>query len=421
MGACFSLNTKPPRLQTRSSFRPVELLNGRYQVIEKLGMGSTATVYLAKDFKESGVVAIKKIERGRKVDLYIEREVLLHWSLSHPNVIGFREVFVSGEHLCIVLDYADGGDLVDFMNKHGNLSEQETRVIFRQLIEAVSYCHSKEVVNRDIKLENILVSYNNGKTTVKLADFGFSKFADDNVKTLLGTLGSCAPEILKYATKKSEYDGKKVDIWCTGVCLFRLLFGRTPFDQDTATCQKSDNNNPEVVKRKDQKDHVQRIIDCDLKIPTERQVQAGSSKETTVPVSEACQEILRGILSLEQERWSLDQIRQSEWFTGGEEQESPRPVRHAETPTPTPESQASTTGMQTEQEIRMVLQDARFSMRNKLSTMRVGTLGKISEVPSEFSNPQSPDRRTQSLTNQSVTRRVMLRARADIIEGSMTP
>lgn len=426
MGACFSAKAKAPKLHTSTSVRNVELLNGRYQVVKRLGSGSTATVFLAKDVKHGGFVAIKKIERGWKISEYVEREVLLHHSLSHPNVIAFREVFVSGEHLCIVLDYANGGDLVDYMNKHGSLSEDEIRVFFKQLIAAMTYCHSQEVVNRDIKLENILVSHNDGKITVKLADFGFSKYANDNVKTLLGTLGSCAPEIFNYADRK-VYDGKKVDIWSSGVCLYRLLFGKMPFEEEE---NHADATPEECMKYS--RDHAQRIMDCDVVIPTERTVQTGPSKQVTVPVSETCQAILKGILALQENRWSLEEICKSDWMRDGEEEGDGNGNGNGDvhdeslsTPESAPVANVrSKSGecWQTKEEIKMVLHDARFgSKSHKRASMRVGTLGKISEVPSELSNPESVERRAFSLTSQqSVSKRVLSRVRAEQ-DGSMTP
>jgi serine/threonine protein kinase len=105
------------------------------------------------------------------------------------------------------------------------MPEQEIRFLFKQLVSALAYCHSRNVAHRDIKLENILL--NEEKTMVKLIDFGFSTCIpnEKKVKLFCGTPSYMAPEIVS----KKEYSGPPADIWALGVLLFALLCGRFPF------------------------------------------------------------------------------------------------------------------------------------------------------------------------------------------------
>ena len=127
--------------------------------------------------------------------------------------------------ICIVTEIASNGELYDYIIHKKRLSEREARHIFKQIIAGIHYCHSNNVVHRDIKVENILLDHNG---RVKLADFGFSTFfaPGELMDTWCGSPQYCAPEL--YLAKL--YEGPDVDIWSLGVVLYVLVCGYLPFD-----------------------------------------------------------------------------------------------------------------------------------------------------------------------------------------------
>ena len=110
-------------------------------------------------------------------------------------MVKFYETFESNNHILIIMEYISCGDLLTFVRKRTKLSEKIAKFIFRQIIEALQYIHSKNVIHRDIKLDNILIDLNN---TIKLCDFGFAKVINKDAKTYTkcGTPCYIAPEIL---------------------------------------------------------------------------------------------------------------------------------------------------------------------------------------------------------------------------------
>lgn len=165
----------------------------RYQKLQDINAGAFGFVQLALDVETNEKVAIKFLvsappaspakharhgsclqERGRNISKYVEREILNHRSLIHPHVIAFKGVFLTPKYLAIVLEYAPSGDMFHHVSAKGGLSETEARWYFQQLIVALDYCHRRNVVNRDIKLENTLLD-GNRVPLLKICDFGYSK------------------------------------------------------------------------------------------------------------------------------------------------------------------------------------------------------------------------------------------------------
>ncbi|XP_061343949.1 serine/threonine-protein kinase SAPK3-like [Gastrolobium bilobum] len=198
----------------------------RYEPLKDIGSGNFGVAKLVKDKKTGELVAVKYIERGTKIDKKVQREIINHRCLRHPNIIGFREVFLTPTHLAIVMEYAGGGELFDRVNDAGRISEDEARFFFLQLICGVSYCHSMQICHRDLKLENILLD-GNPAPQLKICDFGFSKsaFLHSRPKSTIGTPAYIAPEVFL----RKEYDGKLADVWSCGVSLYVMLFGAYPF------------------------------------------------------------------------------------------------------------------------------------------------------------------------------------------------
>ncbi|MED6157845.1 Serine/threonine-protein kinase srk2a [Stylosanthes scabra] len=199
----------------------------RYEPIKDLGSGNFGVAKLAKHKITGELVAVKYIQRGKKIDENVQREIINHRSLRHPNIIRFKEVFLTPTHLAIVLEYAAGGELFERICTAGRFSEDEARFFFQQLISGVSYCHSMQICHRDLKLENTLLD-GNPAPRLKICDFGFSKSAllHSQPKSTVGTPAYIAPEVLS----QKEYDGKIADVWSCGVTLYVMLVGAYPFE-----------------------------------------------------------------------------------------------------------------------------------------------------------------------------------------------
>ncbi|KAK9799366.1 hypothetical protein WJX73_002909 [Symbiochloris irregularis] len=205
----------------------MDTATSRYELIRDIGSGNFGVAKLMRDKQTAELVAVKFIERGDKIDKNVERELINHRSLLHPNIIRFKEVFVTTTHLGIVMEYAAGGELFDRIVKAGRFSEDEARYFFQQLISGVEYCHSEGVCHRDLKLENTLLD---GRTAprLKICDFGYSKsnVFDSQPKSTVGTPAYIAPEVLS----RKQYDGEIADVWSCGVTLYVMLVGAYPFE-----------------------------------------------------------------------------------------------------------------------------------------------------------------------------------------------
>ncbi|ORX56830.1 kinase-like protein [Hesseltinella vesiculosa] len=152
------------------------------------------------------------------------REVQLMEVLDHPNVVHLYETMETADSLYLVMEYVPGFNLDEHLQKrHGSLHEDEARLIFRQMVTAVDYIHSRWVVHRDLKAPNVLLKTNG---EVKLADFGLgNRFGLQRLRTMCGSMLYYSPEIIC----EQKYIGPEVDCWCLGVTLFRMTAGFEPF------------------------------------------------------------------------------------------------------------------------------------------------------------------------------------------------
>jgi serine/threonine protein kinase len=186
-------------------------------------------------------VAIKKFKNFNEDTSDINEELRVMEELHHENLIKLisvrqnalytRKNGLSYRCFAIVLEYAAGGELFDFVAETGRFSEKIARTYFHQMMNGIHYMHEKGYAHRDLKPENLLLS---DTFVLKIADFGFScllKGRDGSgvLKTRLGTEGYMAPEILS-----KEYDGRKVDIFAAGIILFIIYSGNPPFERATA-------------------------------------------------------------------------------------------------------------------------------------------------------------------------------------------
>jgi len=269
----------------------------RYTKIADLSSGSFGFVQLARNTETGELVAIKFIERGDRVNRYVEAEILNHRMLRHPHVIEYKEVFVTSEYICIAMEFASGGSLFTYVQRAVRLKEAAARWFFQQLIIGLDYCHRRGVVNRDIKLENTLLQMVQGLPLplLKICDFGYSKAHFMSApKSKVGTLAYMAPEIIK-AT--GNYDGKKADIWSCGVMLYVMLFGQYPFETQAA-------GGPKLEADRRIRTMMDRITNMQWSIP------AG------VDISEECRDLLcRMLVRDPDKRITMAEIHQHPWFT----------------------------------------------------------------------------------------------------------
>ncbi|KIJ41968.1 hypothetical protein M422DRAFT_229485 [Sphaerobolus stellatus SS14] len=209
---------------------------GEYLLLQTLGEGEFGKVKLGLHSIWGEEVAVKLIRRGN-VDnplrmSKVEREIEVLKLIKHPNIVRLYDVIETDKYIGIILEYASGGELFDHILAHRYLKEKDACKLFAQLISGVSYIHSKKIVHRDLKLENLLLDRHRN---VIITDFGFANHfehrADDLMQTSCGSPCYAAPELV---ISEGLYVGSAVDIWSCGVILYAMLAGYLPFDDDPA-------------------------------------------------------------------------------------------------------------------------------------------------------------------------------------------
>mmetsp|Transcript_18816 Transcript_18816/g.32119 ORF Transcript_18816/g.32119 Transcript_18816/m.32119 type:complete len:375 (-) Transcript_18816:784-1908(-) len=266
----------------------------KYSLVNPLSSGSFGFVHLYRNIETGEQVAIKFIERGDRVNKYVEAEILNHRMLRHPHVIEFKEVFLTDTYICIAMEYATGGNLFSYVQRAVRLKEPAARWFFQQLVIGLDYCHRKGVVNRDIKLENTLLQMVQGLPLplLKICDFGYSKAHFMSApKSKVGTLAYMSPEVLN---SKGTYAGNLADIWSCGVMLYVMLFGQYPFESPS---QGPVQQNQRVSTM------MARILQVQWTIPSD------------VPISAECRDLLSRMLVLDPtKRLTMQQITEHPWF-----------------------------------------------------------------------------------------------------------
>uniref|UniRef100_A0A668UL38 non-specific serine/threonine protein kinase n=1 Tax=Oreochromis aureus TaxID=47969 RepID=A0A668UL38_OREAU len=201
---------------------------GNYRLLKTIGKGNFAKVKLARHIPTGREVAIKIIDKTQLNPSSLQklyREVRIMKILNHPNIVKLFEVIETEKTLYLVMEYASGGEVFDYLVAHGRMKEKEARAKFRQIVSAVQYCHQKHIVHRDLKAENLLLD---ADMNIKIADFGFSNefTVGGKLDTFCGSPPYAAPELFQ----GKKYDGPEVDVWSLGVILYTLVSGSLPFD-----------------------------------------------------------------------------------------------------------------------------------------------------------------------------------------------
>ncbi|XP_007941501.2 PAS domain-containing serine/threonine-protein kinase [Orycteropus afer afer] len=206
----------------------------KYSTLSPLGSGAFGFVWTAVDKEESKEVVVKFIKKEKVLeDCWVEDpklgkvtlEIAILSRVEHANIIKVLDVFENQSFFQLVMEkHGSGLDLFTFIDCHPNLDEPLASYIFRQLVSAVGYLRSKDIIHRDIKDENIVIAED---FTIKLIDFGSAAYLESGklFYTFCGTIEYCAPEVLM----GSPYRGPELEMWSLGVTLYTLIFEENPF------------------------------------------------------------------------------------------------------------------------------------------------------------------------------------------------
>ncbi|KAI8324593.1 Pkinase-domain-containing protein [Martensiomyces pterosporus] len=214
--------------------KPKSNFFGPYLLLQTIGEGEFAKVKLALHRDSGEEVAVKLIKKesiDTEVKLSkIKREIAALKAVNYSYIVRLHDIIETERYIGIVIEYASGGELFDHILAHRQLKENDACRLFAQLIAGVSYLHSKHIVHRDLKLENLLLDRNRN---IKITDFGFANQfrapGDDLMSTSCGSPCYAAPELV---VSDGPYVGTAVDIWSCGVILYAMLAGYLPFDDD---------------------------------------------------------------------------------------------------------------------------------------------------------------------------------------------
>ena len=209
------------------------VLGNRYEIVEKLGEGGMATVYKARCQILNRFVSVKILKKEYSSDeeflKKFRREATAVASLSDNNIVNVYDVGVDGDINYIVMEYVEGKSLKEILNERGKLSTDQALAVGIQIGKALEHAHKNNIVHRDIKPHNVLVT-NDG--VVKVTDFGIAKSSDSvtitNSSKVLGSAHYFSPE-----QAKGNVVDNRTDIYSLGIVLYELVTGRVPFDAES--------------------------------------------------------------------------------------------------------------------------------------------------------------------------------------------
>ncbi|KAL6759053.1 kinase-like domain-containing protein [Haematococcus lacustris] len=208
-----------------------------YSVGKVIGEGGFCQVRLALHHLSGRKVAVKVIDKAKLTDANeakrIQREIRVMRHLTHECIIKLFQVVDAPSMLYLVMEHAPNGSLLDHVRARKRLAEPDAAYILQQVVAGLEHCHQREVVHRDVKLENILLDADN---VMKVIDFGLSAFfvPDKRLRVHCGSPSYAAPEIVA----RKHYDGPPVDVWSLGVVLFAMLAGYLPFHSSSGNKQE---------------------------------------------------------------------------------------------------------------------------------------------------------------------------------------
>ena len=207
-----------------------KMLDNRYEILEVIGTGGMAVVFKAKCHRLNRLVAIKMLKKDLSEDADFRRrfhdESQAVAMLSHPNIMAVYDVSRGGDMDYIVMELIDGITLKQYMERRGRLNWPETLHFISQIMKGISHAHSRGIVHRDIKPQNIMVLRDG---TAKVTDFGIACLNGSNpTNEAIGSVHYISPE-----QAKGDYTDNRSDIYSAGVVLYEMLTGRLPFEGDS--------------------------------------------------------------------------------------------------------------------------------------------------------------------------------------------
>lgn len=202
---------------------------GDYIVGRQIGSGSFSVVWHARHRVHGTEVAIKEIATGRlnkKLQESLMSEIFILKKINHPNIIRLHDIIEVPGKINLVLEYCRGGDLSMYIQRHGKVPEAIAKHFMQQLVAGLQMLRDNNLIHRDLKPQNLLLSTNDNNSILKIADFGFARSLQPRglAETLCGSPLYMAPEIMQL----QKYDAK-ADLWSVGAILFQLVTGKTPF------------------------------------------------------------------------------------------------------------------------------------------------------------------------------------------------
>lgn len=203
---------------------------GEYVVGRQIGSGSFSVVWHGRHKVHGTEVAIKEIITGRlnkKLEESLMSEIIILQNINHPNIIRLHDMIKEPGKIHLVLEYCKGGDLSMFiLKRQGRIPEATAKHFMQQLASGLKILRENNVIHRDLKPQNLLLSANDDNSVLKIADFGFARSLQPRglAETLCGSPLYMAPEIMQL----QKYDAK-ADLWSVGAILFQLVTGKTPF------------------------------------------------------------------------------------------------------------------------------------------------------------------------------------------------
>lgn len=221
-------------------------LSDRYEILSKVGAGGMSDVYKAKDHILSRFVAIKVLKQEFSEDssfvTKFRAEAQSAAGLEHPNIVNIYDVGSENGLYYIVMEYVEGITLKTYIEKKGQLSFKESASIAIQVARGIEAAHNKNIIHRDIKPQNIIIS-TDGK--VKVTDFGIAKATSSNTisSDVMGSVHYASPE----QARNGFVDGRS-DIYSLGIVMFEMVTGRVPFDGDTTVAVALQHLQEEIAK-----------------------------------------------------------------------------------------------------------------------------------------------------------------------------